>query len=256
MNNQLTVILPAFNLEDVIRETILDSLAFLKSQGPFQPYELIVVDDGSRDGTSEILTKLSGQYPQIKIVTHEENQGYGMAVISGLRQARFPWILLMDADGQFKMESLRDMISLLPHYDIITGYRCPRRDPWPRVFLGKAYTALMDGLFGLKFKDINCGFKLINKKAIDTESLSRLPGVLYANLFVRSAIRNFSIKEIPVKHYPRKKGRQTGASLKVICRTAVHLIRLYYSLPKEFHLKFRNGGKSEGALEAVRDENS
>lgn len=235
MNNKLciSVILPVHNEQDNIKKTVEDSLDFLSCQESFGEYEIIVVDDGSTDGTAHILKELAGSIEGLKVVTHSKNLGYGRALVSGVRQARFSWVFMMDADGQFKISSLGDMLKFISDYDIITGYRYKRSDPFYRVFIGKVYTALACLLFGLRLKDINCGFKLFKREVLDFDRTVCHAGVFYTDIFVKAKAKGYKVKEVPVKHFLRAGGMQTGAGLKVIFEAIKDLFRLGFSRRKK-----------------------
>ena len=135
----ISIILPVYNEEDNIKKTVENSIDFLKAQDFFLEYEIIAIDDGSTDQTLCILNELVKSNECLKIITHSTNLGYGGALVSGGREARFSWVLIMDADGQFKIESIEGMSDCIPKYDIITGYRYERADSFYRVILGRTY---------------------------------------------------------------------------------------------------------------------
>lgn len=225
----LSIILPVYNEQDNIKKTIEDSIVFLKDQDLFTEYEIIAVNDGSTDGTASILGELITDIKCLSIITHPKNLGYGMALISGIKKARFPWILVMDADGQFKISSLEKFKDHFANYDVITGYRPKRKDPFHRLFLARTYTFLTWVLFGLKLKDINCGFKLFRREALNCDSLQRYPGISFANMLIQAQRKGYKIKQIPVEHFSRLQGEPTGASLKVVWRTVSDILRLKFS---------------------------
>jgi len=206
MNSQfsLSIILPVYNEGDNIKETIEDSIAFLEKQDFIRDYEIIAVDDGSRDGTVDILRELAEKNECLQTVTHPVNAGYGAALGSGIKRARFPWVFLMDADGQFKVKAIQNIISYMSDYDIIAGYRRRRSDNFYRIVLGKTYTFLVFLLFGLKMRDINCGFKLFKKETLDSNGIHCRAGVFYTNILVGAKAKGYKIKEVPVEHFPRK----------------------------------------------------
>lgn len=211
----ISVILPVYNEEGNIEKTLKSSFDFLESKNMFKEFEIIVVDDGSRDDTPTILKKFK-ESSYIKIITHPKNLGYGKAFASGLENSQFPLIFFMDADGQFNIQDLEKLVSYFGQYDIVTGYREKRQDSLYRIILGKAYAFLISLLFGLKLKDVNCGFKLIKKKVLDGLNFICSGPLAYCDILVNAKNKGFKIKEVPVSHYPRRKGKQTGGSLRII----------------------------------------
>ena len=149
-------------------------------------------------------------------------------MMARILKAKYDWLLLMDADGQFKIDSIGEMIGALAGYDIITGYRLRRVDSLYRVFLGKAYTAIACWLFGLNLKDINCGFKLMKREGLDIKRTVCHAGAFYTEIFKNAKAKGYKVKEVPVAHYPRKSGDQTGAKPQVIVKSLIDLFRLKF----------------------------
>ncbi|MCD4781357.1 MAG: glycosyltransferase family 2 protein [Candidatus Omnitrophica bacterium] len=222
----ISVVLPSYDLADIIGKTLSDTYDYLSKQTFFLRYEVIVVDDGSRDKTAQFLKDAAARYPSLKVVTHSENEGYGAALLSGLHIAQYSSILFMDADGQFQISSLVDMQPFLEDDDIITGYRSHRRDSVYRILLGKMYTWFACRLFDLSLKDINCGFKLFKKDRFNFDEFDCHAGVFYTDFFIQAREKGCRIKEVPVAHFPRVQGKQTGASLEVIIEALRDLYRL------------------------------
>jgi len=222
----ISIILPAYNEENNIRQSIEDSIHYLENQKSFERYEIIAVNDGSIDQTANILNNLTKKFNFLKIVTHNKNKGYGGALLSGINEARYPWLLLMDADGQFQLNSIDELIVHMDEFKIITGYRLKRMDSAHRIVLGKTYTYLACIIFSLEIRDINCGFKLIKKDALDFNSLNSHAGAFYTDFFIKAKNEGHKIKEVPVKHYQRTEGRSTGANLNVIVTAITDIVRL------------------------------
>jgi len=224
----LSVVLPAYNEEGSIEQMIEESVAFLKQHNKFEEYEIIVVDDGSTDQTASILKRLEDIEP-IKIITHSKNLGFGGAIVSGIRQAQYSWLLIMDSDGQFKIDSLQKITDFLSEYDIIAGFRYRRADAFYRKFLGKAGNFLTCRLFGLALKDVNCGFKLFKKEALHLNGGHCHAGAFYTDIFIKAKQRGHRIKEVPIVHYPRVHGKQTGANIDVIFKAIKDLAKLIFT---------------------------
>lgn len=232
-NCALSVILPAYNEEGNLEDVIKATNNFLLGQKIFKEYEIIVVDDDSRDNSRHILKKLEGEIDCLKVVTHSVNLGYGKAIMSGVNNSKYSLLLFMDADGQFKIDSINEMLKYISIYDIIVGYRRNRRDPLYRTVLGKINTFLVFLLFGLKFKDINCGFKMLKRKVM-LFSYKSNGGLFYTELLLKVKNKDFKIMEIPVEHFLRSKGRATGGSWKVVVEAVKDMIGLLrYKYSKE-----------------------
>ena len=225
-NNAISIILPVYNEEDNIGRVLRETADYLQEQNFFKEYEIIAVDDGSKDATADILRKNLRSIPPLKVVTHHRSLGYGPALISGVKTSRHPLVFFMDADGQFNISDIGKLLFYIEQFDIITGYRHKRRDSFIRMALGRIYSRIVFLLFGLKLKDINCGFKLVKREIIERADMNAKAGVFYSELFLKAVAGGCTIKQLPVQHFPRLKGRQTGASLRVIFNAITDLIRL------------------------------
>lgn len=221
----ISVILPVYNEEDNIERVIEDSADFLVTQDRFKEYEIITIDDGSKDNTAKVLKKLANRIPYLKVIIHHKNLGYGKALMSGLRESKYSLIFFMDGDGQFRFDSIKETLNYILNYDIIMGHRYKREDPFYRIVLGRIYSFLVFLLFGLNFKDINCGFKLFKKEAIE-DDYNLNGGLFYTEVLLKAKIKGLRIKEIPIRHFPRLNGKQTGASPKVILKAMIDIIKL------------------------------
>jgi glycosyltransferase involved in cell wall biosynthesis len=216
----LSAVLPVFNEEKALPETIRRLSSVLKRETTSS--EIIVVDDGSTDATPRILKKLILKYPKLKVITHEQNRGYGRALRSGFAAARYPWVLLMDADGQFNPEDLPKLIDKTDESDFVIGIRVSRHDALPRRLLGRLWTLLGRLFLGVVVADANCGFKLLKKQFLPSDLNAE--GAAITLEFLSKGVRlGASIAEVPVAHWPRRAGRQTGAHPKVILKALLEL---------------------------------
>jgi glycosyltransferase involved in cell wall biosynthesis len=217
MNESLAVILPIFNEEKVIRETISNSIVFCRNK--IDDFEIIAVDDGSTDSTLELLYEQQHIYPELKIISHERNRGYGCAIRSGVNCVKKEWILIMDADGQFHIDDFEKYWQHRNGYDCIVGYRENRQDNLYRIILGKIGNLISNVVLRKKIIDINCGFKLFKAQILQGMKLKSTGGIInfeiMHNLFKDSRIR---FTQVPTKHYSRKKGKSTGGRFRVIIK--------------------------------------
>ncbi len=227
----ISVFLPSHNEEGNVERVVRSYLAELPRVA--DDFEVIVVDDGSRDRTGEIAERLAAEDTHVKVVRHPVNKGYGGAVISGIRAATKPYVLLCDGDGQFDPSDLERLTKYVPEYDVVAGHRVRRADPLIRRINGKAWTVLVRLLLGITISDIDCGFKLFKREKLEGMDLRAHGAMISTELMARLAGRNAKVKEVDVKHLPRLTGEQSGANLKVVARAFKELITLYRELRDE-----------------------
>jgi glycosyltransferase involved in cell wall biosynthesis len=232
----LSVFLPSHNEEGNVERVVGAYLAELPRVT--DDYEVIVVDDGSRDRTGAIADHLASAHNQVKVVHHPVNRGYGGAVISGIRAASKPYVLLCDGDGQFDPADIERMTPFVPEYDVVAGRRAHRADPLIRRINGKAWTELVRILLGITISDIDCGFKLFKREKLDGMDLRAHGAMISTELMARLAGRGAKVKEIDVRHLPRLTGEQSGANFKVVMRAFKELFTLYRDLKSERKISF------------------
>lgn len=226
---QLSVALPCYNEEGNIEQTIVDLRAWFDAAGI--DGEIIAVDDGSTDATGQILTRLAGEHPRLRCVSHERNLGYGAAVRSGLDAATMPWIAFMDSDGQFRARDFDRLIPLTQQADVVVGRRFKRADPLARRLNAWCFGALNRLFFGVRVRDINCAMKMIRRSQWSAIRPRVTRGALFnLELFARIEQHGVSWHQVFVSHYPRGAGVQTGAKPRVILRALLEMLVLRWKL--------------------------
>lgn len=233
MKPDLTFVLPAFNEGSNIQRSIgaaKAALCRLVDQGRIDAWEIIVVDDGSTDSTADAVQDLG--VPEVRLVRHRRNRGYGAALRSGFRAARGRLVFFTDADLQFNADEIDRLLPWVAEYDIVAGYRSPRQDPWMRRANAAAWGMALYGAFGLEINDVNCAFKLFKREVIEELEIDSEGAFVNAEILLKASQRGFRIKQVPVSHFARTAGTQTGAHPKVVLRAFVELAR-FYRLSKE-----------------------
>lgn len=232
MSMQLSLVLPCYNEEINVRSVVRESFVWLRSAGI--DGELIVVDDGSRDGTYQVLLELQRAEPSLRVLRHERNRGYGLAIRTGIDAATREYVAFMDSDGQFHTESFALLLPFLADAPLVAGYRQRRADAFIRICNAWVFGKLIRLLFGIRVRDVNCGMKVFRS---DLWPLIRpvhgFGGVFSAELFVRLRQHGIMFRQVAVPHFPRRAGSQTGATPTVICRSFIDLLHLWYSLRRE-----------------------
>ena len=231
MPDSISVVLPAYNEEDNIPKTVPAAVSVLEKLGI--DYEVVVVDDGSRDRTADVTLELARDNPRIRLVQHGVNRGYGAALVTGFSSATKDWTFLTDSDNQFDLTDLDKFVPLMGETDIIIGYRAPRRDPFLRRVYGKGWTTLINLLFGYAARDVDCAFKLFKREVYESITLESRGATLSGEFLVKARRKGYRFKQVPVKHLPRTAGQQTGARIRVIVRAFRELVRMWWRLRKE-----------------------
>ncbi len=234
---ELSVFFPAYNEEDNIKTTITKAMKILPKVA--EKWEIIVVNDGSTDRTGEIVEELIKKEPRIRMITHSPNRGYGSTIKSGVYNSKYKLIAFTDADGQFDFSEITKFIETQKKTgaDLVIGYYLKRAVPFYRILISKILWELpVFLLFGLRVRDIDCGFKLIKKEVVDKiHKLEAERGpFISTELLVQAKKEGFKINQIGVHHYPREAGQATGITLKVALSGYVDLLRFYRKLKKKW----------------------
>lgn len=231
--DELSVFFPCYNEEKNIENTVSKAIKVLNNV--VKKWEIILINDGSKDNTGKVLEKIKLANPkQIKIITHDPNRGYGAALKSGLYNSQYQWIAFSDSDGQFDFGEITKFIDKQKetNSDIVIGYYLSRKVSKATILTSKIWEIIVFILFGLKVTDIDCGFKLINKKVVDTiPRLEAERGAFISSEFlIKSKKSGFKISELGVHHYPRVEGQATGRNIKVIIKSFSDLFGLWYKI--------------------------
>jgi putative flippase GtrA len=236
--HSLSVVLPAYNEEEVIADTIMRVLAALQSWQIDS--EVLVVNDGSSDRTGEIIAELATHYPQVHLINHTRNQGYGAALVSGFQAATKELTFFMDSDGQFDIHALSSFFPLIDSYDAVLGYRLKRQDSWMRKLNAWGWKMLVRAALGVKARDLDCAFKLFHTSFLHAYPLETRGAMINAELLYRLKQGHFTQHEIGVPHLPRRGGRATGAHPRVIARALRDLFLYTWRWKREARARTRH----------------
>jgi glycosyltransferase involved in cell wall biosynthesis len=212
----ISVVLPAYNEEPNVAEAVAAAARAMVAIGA--DYEIIVVDDGSRDATSVVVDGLVPSTPGLRLVRHPVNRGYGGALRSGFAAAGKEWIMLNASDNQFVMDEVVRFLPLMPAADLVCGYRADRQDPFIRKLNALGWNTTVRVLFGYLTRDVDCGFKVFRRAVLDRVNLTSNGAMVDTELLAGARARGFRFAEVPVTHLPRRQGQATGANIRVILR--------------------------------------
>jgi glycosyltransferase involved in cell wall biosynthesis len=225
----VSFILPAYNEEACIESAVTDALAALRKYT--SRFEIIVVDDGSADATPELLAKLDASVPELRVIRHERNIGYGAALRTGFKAAKMPLVFYTDSDCQFDINEIERSLPLSKDYDVVTGYRIRRKDTLLRYLVSRCYNLLVRLLIGITVRDVNCSFKLFHRNVFDSFEVESNEFFVDAEILAKARALGFTICEIGVTHFPRRAGIPT-VRVSNVPRTLRELSRIRNSIKK------------------------
>lgn len=238
---ELSWFFPAHNEAQNIEPLVEEALRELPRLA--ERFEIICVDDGSRDGTGAIADRLAAEHPDVvRVVHHPVNRGYGAALRSGFGAARYPLVCFTDGDRQFRIADLGRLLERMaspveasggadaPRPDVVVGYRIKRADPAIRLAYARTYRACLRLFFGLRLRDVDCACKLFRREALEGIRLESGGAFLSAELLIKLRATKRSVVEVGVPHHPRPAGRASGADPRVVLRAVRDFWRLRIAL--------------------------
>jgi glycosyltransferase involved in cell wall biosynthesis len=221
-------VLPAHNEEPNIRAVVEEAARVIPTA--FTGYEIIVVNDGSKDNTLEIAQALSDEDPNVRVVNHPVNRGYGAALTSGFNAATGDFIMFMDSDRQFDINDIHLLTPFVDDYDIVAGYRIKRSDPTHRLINAAIFGMAVTLLFDINVRDIDCAFKIMRADVLKGINLESPGALINTEILAKARAQGRTLTQVGVNHYPRLEGEQSGASLKVVFRAFWELLRLWWRM--------------------------
>lgn len=245
----LSVVLPAHNEETAIATTVASALEALEMW--MADFEVIVVDDGSKDRTGAILDDIAAANPHLQVIHHPVNRGYGAALVSGFEASSKELIFFMDSDGQFDIHDLELFFPLLSKYDVVLGYRIKRQDTWMRTLNAWCWKTLVGVVFGVHVRDVDCAFKLYPGKFFREHRLETRGAMINTEILYKLMHAGYTYTQVGVHHLPRKSGEATGAKPAVILRAFRELFIYAWKWHWEERRAQRVLGKKAGAREST-----
>lgn len=226
----ISVFFPAYNDGGTIPSMVMTALITCRQFT--DDYEVIVINDGSKDYTPEVLDELARVYPEhVRIIHHPQNRGYGGALRSGFAAATKDLVFYTDGDAQYDPHEMTLLIDLMkPGVDVVNGYKIERNDPLHRIIIGKTYHWLVKTAFGLHIRDTDCDFRLIRRVCFDDIELKSSSGTIALELVKKLQDAGFKFVEVPVHHFHRAYGKSQFFNFPRLWRTGVQLIELWWRL--------------------------
>ncbi len=234
----LSVFFPAYNDAGTIASRVMTAVQVAGTLTP--DFEVIVVNDGSRDDTPRLLDQLARIYPDhVRVVHHEQNRGYGGALRTGFATATKDWVFYTDGDGQYDPSEVTALwTKMTDDVDWVNGWKISRSDPAHRIVIGRLYHHVVKTLFRLRVRDVDCDFRLMRRRIFETVHLEKDSGVICVGMMKKFQDAGFRVAEHPVHHYHRAHGRSQFFNFARVFRTLVDLMKLWWQLVvRRAHLK-------------------
>jgi glycosyltransferase involved in cell wall biosynthesis len=205
---RIAVVLPAFDEEENIERQVAAVDAVCRDLA-FDDWEILVVDDGSRDATRAVCESIRGKFPKLRVLVHETNRGYAQAQRTGFTSAAMPLVFYTDADNQFDVRELARFLPAIDEYDLVCGFRVYRFDPFTRLVLSWGYNLLVRILFRIRVRDVDCAFKLFRREIFDRIHIESKKFFVDTEILAKASKIGLRMTEIGVRHYPRTAGSST-----------------------------------------------
>jgi glycosyltransferase involved in cell wall biosynthesis len=233
----LSVVFPAYNDAGTIASMVV--AARVAARRLADDYEIVVVNDGSADHTAEVLSELESVFPELRVVHHAKNRGYGGALRSGFQTATQELIFYTDGDAQYDPREMESLFAVWGEgSDFVNGVKMGRSDPFHRAIIGRIYHWFVRMAFGLDLKDVDCDFRLFRRAIFDRVELTKDSGVICVELMKKVQDHGFRIQQVPVHHYHRVYGRSQFFNFPRVARTLLDLARLWNDLViRKIHLE-------------------
>jgi glycosyltransferase involved in cell wall biosynthesis len=221
---RVSLVLPAYNEAPNIRRALEE--ATTHSKRLFDDYEILVVDDGSSDETASIVAAVAEENPRVRLLQHGENRGYGEALRTGFLSSGLDFVFFTDADLQFDLSELEEFLQYAGTVDVVAGYRLNRQDPPARRVMAYAWNLLVRVLFYVPVRDIDCAFKLFDRRVLNEIDIESVGAMVNTELMVKLGRSGASVVEVGVTHRPRRAGKARGADPRVVLMALRELRRM------------------------------
>lgn len=228
MLSGLSVVFPAYNDEKTIPLLVEKTVSLLPTLA--HTYEIIIVNDGSKDGTQAVCEKLTRKYPFVVLLNHPDNRGYGGALISGFKAATKEYTFYTDGDGQYNVDELPKLVNRFDStIDMVTGYKLNREDKWYRKIIGQLYNKIIRLIFPISIRDIDCDFRLIRTHLLQNASLKTYSGAFDLEFLMELRKQQVRFKEIGVHHYAREYSKSQIFTFKRVMKSLIDIVKLRFS---------------------------
>ena len=222
---RVSLFFPVYRDEATVERVTKKALALLEELAA--EYEVIIVDDGSPDRAGELADAIAAADPRVRVIHHAKNLGYGEALRSGFRAARFEWIGFTDGDDEYEVADLAKLLRLQDHYDLIITFRYAKRYGSWRIFVSFVYNHVLRYLFQTRYRDVSCGLRLIRKAVVDDLDLTSTSPFIGAEIAIKTMLKGYRVGEVGIQTFPRDFGRGSSTSVPNILATIGDMRRVY-----------------------------
>lgn len=223
-----SLVLPAHNEAENIEPVVRRALEVLPDY--FDTFEIIVVDDGSKDETGAIVDRLAAEDPRVRVIHHPKNRGYGGALISGFEATTGNYVMFMDSDRQFDIADIARLYPFIETHQIVAGFRMVRQDELHRRIFAETFNLAVRVLFGVHLRDIDCAFKIFDGDLIRSLELSSPGALINAEIQAKARRQGANLQQVGVRHFPRIAGSATGGNPRVIARAMKETVVLWWKM--------------------------
>jgi glycosyltransferase involved in cell wall biosynthesis len=225
---KLSLVLPAFNEAENLPVVIERAVEILPRH--FNQFEMVIVNDGSRDATGAVADSLAAEHNQITVVHHPRNRGYGGALVSGFAASDGDYVMFMDADRQFDIEDIDRLTPFIDTHDIVAGFRMERNDPFHRRVFAEIFNVTIRVLFGVHMRDIDCAFKIFQGDLLRSIELTTSGALINTEIQAKARRQGATVQQVGVRHFPRVAGSSTGGNPRIILRAMRDTPRLWWHM--------------------------
>ena len=225
---RISLFFPVYRDEATVERVTRKAVAIMNELA--SEYEVIIVDDGSPDRAGEVADELARTIPGVHVIHHARNMGYGEALRSGFKAARYEWICFTDGDDEYDVDDLRRLIRLRDYYDLIITFRYAKRYSGVRIFISFVYNKILRLLFQTRYRDISCGLRMIRKAVADELDLQSISPFIGAEIAIKTTVKGFRVGEVGVQTFPREFGRGSSTTLPNILATIQDMFRVHRAI--------------------------
>jgi glycosyltransferase involved in cell wall biosynthesis len=222
---RVSLFFPVYRDESTVERVATKALRVLDELA--SEHEVIIVDDGSPDRAGQIADRFAEGHPQVKVIHHEKNLGYGQALRTGFGAARYEWICFTDGDDEYEVDDLRKLLRLRDRYDLVITFRYAKRYGGWRVFVSYVYNKLLRLVFETRYRDVSSGLKLIRREVVEGLELVSTSPFIGAEIAIKTMLKGFPVGEVGIQTFPREFGKGSSTSFRNILATLRDMRRVY-----------------------------